>query len=719
MGFVRVGFPGSWVRVSRLLLVLGPASLALWGAIGLVVPSAALPLGAVSFPLLGLPGASKTSGGSSALTSMLSGPPLWAQLQQQQLQAHEAKVERQFQPQQQPALLAASAPPRAYQVPPTPADSSLAARRYYYADRSASTHTGSPRVHVLSTAGSLPGGTTAVPAPATLGDLAALYHLPPPIPEVANVPVASLSDEQLADVQDVLMTLMDTPVVVPLHPRTGDEARAEEINTKGHDERDVVTMSTQQLLQLKQLNDTAIEQLEGQIFDRVYEASKGQIPAWDETRIEIHDLISSAIKTGLAADWSFPLQAIVAATMEGGVYPTIAPNQRGPVPEFAEIWCNPDIKPCTSLGTWGRTIGIPMRMIYKDSTLGQMQKTVGDVVNEIEASATAGITDPFVNFIEMEPTVHTLEVMASAFFPLFTFKPDDPTWLLARNVTETVVWTPLDLVDKPDQVRQRNQLLRDKIRAARWCRMFNGRLPNCMPTDAFLPSLPNVPHDPVIDPGTGFLSFIFLWGFELSCRFQSGCVAGTPALEPSNFDGVYALHGVDVNGQPVYAKDFPDELFPFKDFNSIQRLFFFQENFRYSNPLVFPNAGAWAGITPNDPSFNPAFRGARPPFTWVLPGDESPSDSDSLALQPPPPCTAAVGTVADGNLATTFPLCLNFQDRWRFGRASGTACGGVQYNNLCFFPTLIQVFPTNQPLRRLEEYRALGGGAPRAQLASA
>eukprot|EP00922_Rhytidocystis_sp_ex-Travisia-forbesii_P048628 GHVS01072407.1.p1 GENE.GHVS01072407.1~~GHVS01072407.1.p1 ORF type:complete len:598 (+),score=69.36 GHVS01072407.1:47-1840(+) len=440
--------------------------------------------------------------------------------------------------------------------------------------------------------------------------------------------------------------------------------------------------------QMATFSEEQREDLEEILVSRMFTESYPIISAGEQQSAEsfsvlkdnLHALIDSAVRNH-QTDYVFPLKEIVNATLEGGLYPTVVPGQAGPLPNKNEVYCNPALMPCASLGDWGRSIGIPLRHAFVNSVMGKSIETVGDGLNRQEEKLTAGITPTAINFIEQDTTVATLEVLAATLSPILTFKKDDPLWLTARNITETVVWQPLDFVDPPNQVQQINSLAKAKVAAARMCRLFNGRLPNCgIGQEVNVPGIPVKPSRPVIDPVTGFIKFIFIWGFEASCRYQGSCVSGTPSLQPENFDGVYILNGVSPLGQPVYTK----ADFFFKDFNSVRELFFWQATVRFSNPIVFPNLATWAAITPTVPSYDAVVRGSRPPFSFVLPGENS-------GGSPPSPCTNTIGR--NGNFATTFPLCLNFSDKWRFGRANASGCNGIRINSLCYFPVLNKVFP--------------------------
>eukprot|EP00921_Rhytidocystis_pertsovi_P009319 GHVQ01015003.1.p1 GENE.GHVQ01015003.1~~GHVQ01015003.1.p1 ORF type:complete len:768 (-),score=117.05 GHVQ01015003.1:672-2975(-) len=450
-----------------------------------------------------------------------------------------------------------------------------------------------------------------------------------------------------------------------------------------------VSVPAAAVLELARLSEGQREQLEGLMVERVVGVALGtplEVDKVFETKGDVHFLIDSVIDHHKSLTWNFPLQDIVNATMTGGIYPTAFPGQLGPVPTKSDVICNPEVMPCSSLGAWGRSIGIPLRNTFKNSFVGGAVKRGGDVVNHLEEEATAGITPTLINYLELEPTVSTIEVLASTLSPVLSFDAKtSPIWHTLRNVTETAVWQPLDFIDKPEENKAVLQLARAKTEAAMWCRMFNGRLPNCdMVTNVTYPGIPVRPTPPVIDPATGFMKYIFVWGFEMSCRLQFGCVSGTPSLQPENFDGVYILSGQLDNGQPLYSK----ADFFFKDFNSLKILFFWQRTVRFSNPLVFPDLGTWAAITPTLPSYEAVVQGSSPPFAFVEPGEDK-------GVSPPSPCTNTIGRAQDGNFRTTFPTCLNLVEKWRFGRANSGGCSGMRVNNLCYFPVLNTVFPVN------------------------
>eukprot|EP01069_Polyplicarium_translucidae_P013198 Polyplicarium_translucidae@DN821_c0_g1_i1.p1 len=389
-----------------------------------------------------------------------------------------------------------------------------------------------------------------------------------------------------------------------------------------------------------------------------------------EVHEDFSDMVDAALANKVAAsDFRVPWHGIAASAVDESVpLPTIVPRQSGPLPKWRDVYCNPELFPggCTTLGSYGRAIGIPMRAKYQNSYVGRSQEHVGDTVNVAEEKVTAGITPTFVDYIEHEPQVQKAEQLAFALSPLITLQKNDPLYLAAKNATATYVWQPIEHVDKPDMEKQLQQLMRDKAKDAAICRAFNGRAPHCAAEPLDLPTLPPIPTDGPVVPG-GYYKYVFVWGFTVQCLLQGGCIAGTPALEPRNFDGFYEFSGT-MNGYPFYEKEVS-----FKDFGSVQKLFLWQGVDYYANPNTFPNAGSWAAITPNSPNFQSVERGSRPPFAII--------EGTSMVEE----CYDPV----------EFPPCTSQSTRWRLARLTASGCNGVVYPNACLFPTIPEVFPSD------------------------
>eukprot|EP00918_Siedleckia_nematoides_P027875 GHVU01059962.1.p1 GENE.GHVU01059962.1~~GHVU01059962.1.p1 ORF type:complete len:540 (+),score=52.69 GHVU01059962.1:98-1621(+) len=394
--------------------------------------------------------------------------------------------------------------------------------------------------------------------------------------------------------------------------------------------------------------------------------TKKTIPNITQVKTDQTNLVNVALANQLAANYSFPLKDIVNATLNGGIYPTLVPAQVGPFPSpRIDVRCNPFIVPggCTNVAAGLRLVGDRLADTWTDSYVSRSQQYAGTLLTDFEEFTTEGLTQNKIDLIEHDPFVQTLEAVVAAPSPLFRIEATDPLWLLVTNSSATAFWQYLERVDKSTRNKELDQFMTDKLRAARACRLFNGRLPNCTPVVPLDISIPN----PVL-PGTkndlGFFDVIFVFGFALSCDVQGGCISGTANLQPESYDGFYVFSGIsELNGQPIYAKRAT-----FLSFTIIDSLFFFQERVLLSSVNTFPNAGVWAGITANEPNFLGVGRGARPPFAYI----EGTTTPDTCK----------------GSDAEQFPLCTSRLQRWRFGRVASASCSGVTFKSLCFYPVI-------------------------------
>eukprot|EP00920_Eleutheroschizon_duboscqi_P041294 GHVT01099075.1.p1 GENE.GHVT01099075.1~~GHVT01099075.1.p1 ORF type:complete len:559 (+),score=17.98 GHVT01099075.1:1402-3078(+) len=430
--------------------------------------------------------------------------------------------------------------------------------------------------------------------------------------------------------------------------------------------------------------------LEGQYFGDQLEAIQSkQIPNITATQQTVRDLIGLGILINRNSDWAIPTREIVNATLFGGPYPTLVPFQKNPLPIPAvDVKCNPEILPCTTLNAWLTTLGRTMLDLYNSSYPGKIQTRFDEALDTIESTITLPITAPLIDILQMATTIKTAETILATLNPILFFDTEESAWQLVSTFSSTLTDIYF-LFDRPDTQQSIDQILDDRIRGARLCRVFNGRLPNCTPLpNISFPELPPLPIEAVYDPSTGFLRFVFLFGFAASCALQGGCLAGSINVQPSNFDGLYVLSNVGSNGFPIYMAQRAFEEFGAVDSSAFTRLFLWQGITRVdlSTEVQF----SWAAITPDFPeTFRASRRGARRPFAFVQ------------GIQPPLTCTSTPPErfvpIESPLFDTVFPVCMNSTNLWRFGRLTTSGCNGVVLDLACIFPALVFTLPTTSP----------------------
>ncbi|CEL94546.1 unnamed protein product [Vitrella brassicaformis CCMP3155] len=361
------------------------------------------------------------------------------------------------------------------------------------------------------------------------------------------------------------------------------------------------------------------------------------------------------------------------------VVPTIVPGQDGVFPRLDELV---DAVPSTTLGDALRAIGVPITQRYVNSTVGQVQNAIGDIVNSIEEFATAYLTKENIDRLELEPIVSAVEQATVALSPLYQVNETDPIWTFAKSITENV-WQTSELVDRPEAQRIVDDEVQNRIVDAIACAIIGNANSDKCPVDSAFP----VPPETVVTtpaPGGDLNSFGFpqcieVTGYQPLCepvndRGGLGCISGR-SLEPQNFDGVYTFVFLDEAGFPVYSKGLATTNvivnFPFDQ--SISQLLLSRTPGEVGSNSVLPEVGTFGSITANVDDFSNIGIGQRPPFATTTAGE-----GESIA---PIGCDLNDPQAGEG-----FPQCLT-GGTWVLARAGSGTCTGnlVQGGASCFF----------------------------------
>mmetsp|Transcript_40372 Transcript_40372/g.101014 ORF Transcript_40372/g.101014 Transcript_40372/m.101014 type:complete len:671 (-) Transcript_40372:598-2610(-) len=351
------------------------------------------------------------------------------------------------------------------------------------------------------------------------------------------------------------------------------------------------------------------------------------------------------------------------------VVPTVVPGQDGVFPRFDELI---DAVPSTNLGDALRAIGIPITERYVNSTVGQVQNAIGDLVNSIERFVTAYITPENLDRLELEPLVSAIEQAALGLSPLYQVNATDPIYTFARGVTENV-WSASQLVDRPEAQRVVDDLVQDRLADAIACAIIGNSNSEKCPVDSILPAspllVPTTPTPGGVINSFGFPQCIEVSGYQPLCEpinFAGGlaCIAGR-SLEPQNFDGVYTFDILDRFGFPIYGKGarLTGEVVDFPFSQATRELFLSRTPGEVGTNTFLPQVGTFGTITPNEPNFNEVGLGTRPPFATTAAGE-----GESIA---PIGCDAIDPFGGEG-----FPQCLS-GGTWILGRAGSGTCTGV------------------------------------------
>ncbi|CEM21097.1 unnamed protein product [Vitrella brassicaformis CCMP3155] len=359
--------------------------------------------------------------------------------------------------------------------------------------------------------------------------------------------------------------------------------------------------------------------------------------------------------------------------------PTVVPGQEGVLPRFDELY---DAVPNTNLGDALRAIGIPITQRYVNSTVGQVQKAIGDIVNTIEEFATAYLTEENLDRLELEPIVSGIERATVALSPLYQVNDTDPIWTFAKSITENV-WQASELVDRQEAQRLVDDEVQNRLTDAIACAIIGNSNSEKCPVDTAFPVF-GEPSATTPTPGGvlnsfGFFQYIEVSGFVPLCQPVNfgggvGCIVGR-SLEPEQFDGLYTFDVLDEAGFPIYAKGlaFTGEIVDFPADQSANSLLLSRTPGEVGSNAFLPEFGTFGTITVNVDDFSQIGLGQRPPFAST-----TAREGESIA---PITCDAVDPFGGDG-----FPLCLS-GGTWILGRAGSGTCTGllVQGGASCIF----------------------------------
>ncbi|PFH31870.1 hypothetical protein BESB_023620 [Besnoitia besnoiti] len=421
---------------------------------------------------------------------------------------------------------------------------------------------------------------------------------------------------------------------------------------------------------------------------------------WDETLIalkrknipnitytvdQINEDVGVFLERYRDAVWSLPLQHIVNATLNGGIFPDLVERQSASYPDFKRnVRCNPEPQSgvgealvCQNLGNFLREFGTNLRRVYGDSYLYGIHKRAEDLAGFLHYTiVSTTVTEALFEFVEQHVTVAALEAVLNATSSLIEIPVESQVFQL-MNALLSLGGDFYSLADMPAVEFENKNLVRSKVRNAFYCRLFNGRLHFCRPSGIPPTISINIPRETVFDPATGFIKFLYLIGFQFSCEQQGGCFADI-LIEGDNFDGFYVLAAVGTTGFPVYVA-----YREFANFPELTQLYLWQ-GLRPS--VVDATQASWAAITPFFPeSYYAATRGQLFPFA-------------SLASLTPPNNCSDVPPTPFGDTNTNFPACMNITRQWVIGRVSAFGnCNGFLYSHVCVFPAIVETFPTSNP----------------------
>ncbi|EEA08183.1 uncharacterized protein CMU_011320 [Cryptosporidium muris RN66] len=192
-------------------------------------------------------------------------------------------------------------------------------------------------------------------------------------------------------------------------------------------------------------------------------------------------LITNALNNLKSENWSLPMEYLINTTFiqSDTPQPELVPNQLGPKLMYQDFYCNPQIHKCTDLATLGKAIGVPLWNIYNMSTIGKIQRRFSELADDVERTATMGLTPTFIDYIEQEPIIETLESIGKGPTQMFLLEEGGNITNFIDNSSTLALFQNNEFLEPKYFNKTQQKFATQVLKAARACAESGFTLPNC------------------------------------------------------------------------------------------------------------------------------------------------------------------------------------------------------------------------------------------------
>ncbi|KAL7066969.1 hypothetical protein ACR3K2_25310 [Cryptosporidium serpentis] len=229
------------------------------------------------------------------------------------------------------------------------------------------------------------------------------------------------------------------------------------------------------------INSEEDQEMHATTIGTVIDLTKAEIPNIYNQTLARDQLITNALNNLKSENWSFPIEQLIDATFihPGAPQPELVPNQLGPKLMYQDFYCNPQIHKCTDLATLGKAIGIPLWNIYNMSTIGKIQRRFSELADDVERTATMGLTPTFIDYIEREPTIEVLESIAKGPTQMFLLKEGGNITNFIDNSSTLALFQTDEFLEPKRFNKTQQKFATQVLKAAKACAESGFTLPNC------------------------------------------------------------------------------------------------------------------------------------------------------------------------------------------------------------------------------------------------